>query len=68
MSVWLIATREVTTRLRSKAYAISTIALIVILVALAIVVKLVGGRSSDYTVGVTSSTASLSAPLVASVG
>ncbi len=66
MSVWLIATREITTRLRSKAYIISTIVLIVILVALAIAVKLVGGGNSDYTVGVTSSTASLSAPLVAS--
>ena len=66
MTTWLIASREISSRLRSKAYIISTIGLIVVLVALALIVKLSGGGSSDLTVGVTSQTASLSAPLVAS--
>jgi ABC-2 type transport system permease protein len=66
-SVWLIAAREIRTRLRSKAYIIATVVLVVILIALSIVIKLVnGGGGSDFTVGVTAQTTSMSAPLIAS--
>jgi len=66
-SVWLIAAREITTRLRSKAYIIATVVLVVILIALSIVIKLLnGGSGSDFTVGVTAQTSSMSAPLIAS--
>jgi ABC-2 type transport system permease protein len=65
--VWLIAKREILTRARSKAYLITTGILVVILVALSIVMKLVsGGGHTDFTVGVTPATLSLSAPLAAS--
>ena len=66
-SVWLIAAREITTRLRSKAYIIATVVLVIILIALSIVIKLLnGGGGSDFTVGVTAQTSSMSAPLIAS--
>jgi ABC-2 type transport system permease protein len=65
--VWLIALREISTRLRSKAYIIATVVLVVILIALSIVFKLIsGGGHADFTVGVTSANSALSAPLSAS--
>ena len=63
--VWLIAQREITTRLRSRAYRISTIVLALILVALAVATRLVGS-TQDFTVGVTAATAPLATPLTAS--
>ncbi|GIH15378.1 ABC transporter permease [Rugosimonospora africana] len=66
-SVWLVAQREILARARSKAYVISTVVLVVIVVAVAILTKLIGGSGhSDFTVGVTGQTSSLSAPLSAS--
>jgi ABC-2 type transport system permease protein len=66
-SVWLVAQREILARARSKAYIISTVVLVVIVVAVAILTKLIGGSgTSDFTVGVTGQTSSLSAPLSAS--
>lgn len=64
-SVLLIARREIAVRVRSKAYRVTTLILALILVGLAVAVKLFGG-GTDFTVGVTSSTAALSAPLTAS--
>jgi ABC-2 type transport system permease protein len=64
-TVWLIARREITMRVRSKAYRITTAILALILVALAVAAKLFGG-GTDFTVGVTGDTAALSAPLTAS--
>jgi ABC-2 type transport system permease protein len=64
--VWLIAKREIIVRARSKAYIITTVVLVLILVALSIVMKLVSGSgTTDFTVGVTPATTSLSAPLMA---
>ena len=63
--VWLIAQREISTRLRSRAYRISTIVLALLLVALAVLTKLIGG-GTDFTVGVTDATAPLAMPLTAS--
>jgi ABC-2 type transport system permease protein len=64
--VGLVAHREITTRLRSKAFLIATIASVVILVALSVILKLVSGSPSTLDVGVTPSTASLGPQLVAS--
>jgi ABC-2 type transport system permease protein len=61
-AVRLVAGREVTTKMRSKAFVITTVATLVLLVGFALVMKLVGG-GSDATVGVTSQTSVLAEPL-----
>jgi ABC-2 type transport system permease protein len=63
-AVRLVAGREVTTRMRSKAFIITTVATLVLLVGFALVMKLSGG-GSDATVGVTSQTSALAGPLEA---
>jgi ABC-2 type transport system permease protein len=62
-AVQLVAGREVTTKMRSKAFIITTIATLVLLVGFAFVMKLSGG--SDDTVGVTQETQALAGPLKA---
>jgi ABC-2 type transport system permease protein len=62
-AVSLVAGREITTRLRSKAYLISTAALILVLIGFTVVMKLIGGSGSDATVGFTAPNAALAAPL-----
>src|SRR5882757_9385086 len=64
--VGLVAHPEITTRLRSKAFLIATVASVVIMVALWVILKLVSGSPSTLQVGVTPSTASLGPQLVAS--
>lgn len=63
-TVGLVAGREVRTRLRSKAFIITTVATLVLLVGFSLVMKLVGG-GSDSTVGLTGGSTSLAAPLKA---
>ncbi len=60
----LVARREITTRLRSKAFRISTLVLLGLLVGLSVVLRFVGG-SSAHPVGFTSQNASLAAPFAA---
>ncbi|GAB2971017.1 ABC transporter permease [Amycolatopsis acidiphila] len=62
-AIGLVAGREISTRLRSKAYLISTAALILVLIAFTVIMRLIGGGSSDATVGFTAPNASLAAPL-----
>lgn len=62
-TVRLIAARELTVRLRSKAFRITTAAAVVLLVGLAIVMKLALGHQSVERVGLTGGTASLAVPL-----
>ncbi|SDI49946.1 ABC-2 type transport system permease protein [Actinokineospora alba] len=68
MNTWsvvgLVAGREVRTKLRSKAFIITTVATLVLLVGFALVMKLASG-GSDSTVGLTGGSTSLSAPLKA---
>jgi len=65
--VGLIANREITIRLRSKVFRISTLVTVLILVAVALLTQLVGGKGGTrFTVGVTPATAALAAPLKAS--
>ena len=67
MNTWgairLVAGREISTKLRSKAYLISTLVLVIAFVAFAVVMKLVGGSSSATTVGLTPPNSALAAPL-----
>jgi ABC-2 type transport system permease protein len=63
-AVRLVAGREVTTKMRSKAFIITTVATLVLLVGFAVVMKFASG-GSDATVGVTSETAALAEPLTA---
>ena len=65
--VGLIANREITIRLRSKVFRISTLVTVLILVAVALLTQLVGGKGGTrFTVGVTPATAVLAGPLKAS--
>jgi len=63
-AVSLVAGREVKTKMRSKAFIITTVATLVLLVGFALVMKLTSG-GSDATVGVTQETEALAAPLKA---
>lgn len=61
-AVRLVAGREVTTKMRSKAFIITTIASLVLLAGFALVMKMTAG-GSDATVGVTQETSALAQPL-----
>ena len=56
-AVWLVAERELRTRLRSKAYRITTIALMLLVIAFALVMQLVSSLDSEKKVGYTDSAA-----------
>ncbi|MEU0535765.1 ABC transporter permease [Amycolatopsis tolypomycina] len=63
-AVGLVASREISTRVKSKAYRISTAVTLLLIVAGILVIKLVtGSGGADSTVGYTPATAGLSAPL-----
>jgi ABC-2 type transport system permease protein len=66
-AIQLVAAREVTMRLRSKAFRISTAVTLLLLIGFAIVMKLVSG-GTDATVGLSGPSAALEAPLRASAG
>ncbi|HVK21356.1 MAG TPA: ABC transporter permease [Actinokineospora sp.] len=63
-AVGLVAGREIRTRLRSKAFIITTVATLVLLVGFAMVMKMAGG-GADATVGFTGGATQLEAPLKA---
>ncbi|WP_225439681.1 ABC transporter permease [Amycolatopsis eburnea] len=65
-AVGLVASREISTRVKSKAFRVSTGIMLVLIVAGILLLKLLsGGSGADQTVGYTSATAPLSAPLKA---
>jgi ABC-2 type transport system permease protein len=65
-AIGLVASREIGTRLRSKAYIVSTVVLLVLIIGATVVMKLLSGGGADATVGVTGPTTVLSGPLQAS--
>lgn len=65
-AVRLVAGREVTSKMRSKAFIITTVATLVLLVGFALVMKASDG--SDATVGVTPQSGALAEPLKATAG
>jgi ABC-2 type transport system permease protein len=64
-AVRLVAEREVRTRLRTKAFRITTLVLVVLVVGFALVMKLVGSSDSAKHVGFTAATAPLAGPVQA---
>jgi ABC-2 type transport system permease protein len=65
-AVGLVASREITTRVMSKAYRVTTVVMLLLIVVGIVVIKLIsGGADADSTVGYTPATAGLSAPLQA---
>lgn len=58
-AVWLVAERELRTRLRSKAYRITTLALMLLVIAFALVMQLVSSLDSEKKVGYTDSAATV---------
>jgi ABC-2 type transport system permease protein len=66
-AIGLVASRELATRLRSKAYRVSTAVILLLIVAAIVILKLTSANGGvDETVGYTSQTSSLAAPLQAS--
>lgn len=65
-AVRLVAGREVNSKMRSKAFIITTVATLVLLVGFALVMKVSDG--SDATVGVTPQSGALAQPLKAAAG
>jgi ABC-2 type transport system permease protein len=63
-AVRLVAEREITTKMRSKAFIVTTIVTLALLVGFALVMKFIGG-GSDATVGVTSQASALAEPIKA---
>jgi len=65
-TVRMVAGRELTTRLRSRAYVVTTLVMFVAVVVGGVVLHLAQGSSSATVVGLTPQTASLAQPLEAS--
>jgi len=63
-AVSLVAGREINTKLRSKAFVITTIATLVLLIGFALVMKAISG-GSDATVGFTNETSAMAKPFAA---
>ncbi|MEV4053732.1 ABC transporter permease [Amycolatopsis sp. NPDC049688] len=65
-AVGLVASREISTRVKSKAFRVSTVIMLLLIVVGIVLIKLIaGGGGADSTVGFTPATAPLSAPLKA---
>ena len=66
-AVGLVASREITTRVKSKAFRVATVVMLLLIVVGIVLLKLFsGGGGADATVGYTPATAAFSAPLKAS--
>ena len=65
-AVGLVASREITTRVRTKAFRVSTVIMLLLIVVGILAIKLISGSGgADSTVGYTPATAGLAAPLKA---
>ncbi|MGW3994089.1 ABC transporter permease [Amycolatopsis sp. NPDC004772] len=64
-AVGLVASREISTRVKSKAYRISTAVTLLLIVVGILAIKLFSGGGADSKVGYTPATAGFSAPLKA---
>ena len=63
-AVGLVASREISTRVRTKAFRVSTVIMLLLIVAGILAIKLIsGGGGADSTVGYTPATAGLATPL-----
>ncbi|KDO09080.1 ABC transporter permease [Amycolatopsis mediterranei] len=65
-AVGLVASREISTRVKSKAFRVSTVIMLLLIVVGIVAIKLIsGGSGPDAKVGFTTATAAFSAPLKA---
>ncbi|HEY3467118.1 MAG TPA: ABC transporter permease, partial [Amycolatopsis sp.] len=65
-AVGLVASREITTRVKSKAFRVATVVMLLLIVIGIVLLKLIaGGGGADAKVGFTAATAGFSAPLQA---
>ncbi|MEU0795551.1 ABC transporter permease [Amycolatopsis sp. NPDC005961] len=65
-AVGLVASREISTRVKSKAFRVATVVMLLLIVIGIVLLKLIsGGSGADSTVGYTPATAAFSAPLQA---
>jgi ABC-2 type transport system permease protein len=62
-AVGLVAGRELSTRLRAKSFRVITMIFAVMIIALAVVMKLISGSASSYQIGFTDQTQPFAAPL-----
>src|SRR5262245_1526912 len=67
-AISLVAGREIRTRVASKAFRISSIAMVLTVIAFVIVAKLISGSDSASKVGFTPSASPLSAPFASLAG
>ncbi|EWC60082.1 putative ABC iron siderophore transporter, fused permease and ATPase domain [Actinokineospora spheciospongiae] len=67
-AISLVAGREVTIRLKSKAFQVTTAVTLLLLVGFSLVMKFTSGDGADATVGFTGASAALEAPLKNSAG
>lgn len=66
-AVGLVASREISTRVQSKAFRVATVVMLLLIVVGIVLIKLIsGGGGADAKVGFTAATAGFSAPLKAS--
>ncbi|MGW5724056.1 ABC transporter permease [Amycolatopsis sp. NPDC003865] len=66
-AVGLVASREISTRVQSKAFRVATVVMLLLIVVGIVLIKLLsGGGGADSKVGFTAATAGFSAPLKAS--
>ncbi|MGK3209087.1 ABC transporter permease [Amycolatopsis sp. MEPSY49] len=66
-AVGLVASREISTRVQSKAFRVATVVMLLLIVVGIVLLKLIsGGSDADAKVGYTAATAGFSAPLKAS--
>ncbi|WP_233226204.1 ABC transporter permease [Amycolatopsis sp. CA-126428] len=65
-AVGLVASREISTRVKSKAFRVSTVIMLLLIVVGIVLIKLIsGGSGPDAKVGISTATAAFSAPLKA---
>lgn len=66
-AVGLVASREISTRVKSKAFRVATVVMLLLIVVGIVLIKLIsGGSGADAKVGYTPATAGFSAPVKAS--
>ncbi len=67
-AVRMVTGREVSTRLRSKAFKVSTVVNLLVVIGFAVAFKLIGGAVATHDVGFTPPVQSLAAPLASVAG
>lgn len=67
-TVWLVARRELNTRVRTRAFVIGTLVTLVVAAGVPVVMSLIASTAGSTTVAVTDRSAAVAAPLARSMG